>query len=284
MAAHPLEAGRGADEEEGAGMTDEQRQSVAQEDYLRALYATARTSPALANPYGHLLDVFACRETFRYAPMSAAEARIPRVLTKWWPTSSPTGCAVVEEPEFTRRWDVFTGGVFRGMDWTHVFAAGGAVLAALLPEDFLPPSASANSDIDLFVWGVEEARDADAVLEQIYRTVVGNVGDAGRGHVVRTNRAVTILGDYPYRHVQIILRLFAAPAEVLLGFDLDACTVGFDGKRVWAAPRFQRAVTRRYNLLNPARRSFTYEVSQKTAALPFIVTVLFTCCAHASFM
>lgn len=28
----------------------------------------------------------------------------------------------------------------------------------------------------------------------------------GRGEVVRTHRAVTILNRYPYRHVQVILR------------------------------------------------------------------------------
>ena len=30
----------------------------------------------------------------------------------------------------------------------------------------------------------------------------------GKGYIVRTKRAVTILNQYPYRHVQVILRYF----------------------------------------------------------------------------
>lgn len=43
--------------------------------------------------------------------------------------------------------------------------------------------------------------------------------------IVRSYRAVTILGQYPdYRHVQIVLKLLKSPGEVLLGFDVDCCT------------------------------------------------------------
>lgn len=90
--------------------------------------------------------------------------------------------------------------------------------------------------------------------------------------MIRTKRAITILCSYPYRHVQVILRLYKSPAEVLLGFDIDSCCVGFDGKDIWCQERFKRALTKRYNLVNtrynrlPAkvinfnsRRSLTYE-------------------------
>lgn len=81
----------------------------------------------------------------------------------------------------------------------------------------------------------------------------------GAGEVIRTSRAVTILNSYPYRHVQIILRLYRSPAEVLLGFDIDACTFGFDGRDVWAMERGRRALNKRYNLVNKSRRSMIYE-------------------------
>jgi hypothetical protein len=38
-------------------------------------------------------------------------------------------------------------------------------------------------------------------------------------------------------------------AEILLGFDVDSCCVGFDGKQVWAAEHAHRALCKRYNLL-----------------------------------
>jgi len=77
--------------------------------------------------------------------------------------------------------------------------------------------------------------------------------------VIRTNRALTILCSYPFRHVQIILRLYKSPGEVLLGFDIDSCCVGYDGDDLWCMERFRRAITKRYNLVNVSRRSTTYE-------------------------
>jgi len=47
-------------------------------------------------------------------------------------------------------------------------------------------------------------------------------------------------------------------AEVLMGFDLDCVTVGYDGKTVWALPRAHRAITGQYNLVDMDRRSTTY--------------------------
>ena len=51
--------------------------------------------------------------------------------------------------------------------------------------------------------------------------------------------------------VQIVLRLYESPAEVLLGFDCDCCCVGFDGDRVWGLPRALRAIQYGTNILNP---------------------------------
>lgn len=49
---------------------------------------------------------------------------------------------------------------------------------------------------------------------------------------VRSLRAITLVSEYPYRKVQIVLRLYKTLAEVLHGFDVDACSVGFDGHTV----------------------------------------------------
>jgi hypothetical protein len=63
----------------------------------------------------------------------------------------------------------------------------------------------------------------------------GNIGQ--NVEVVRTGNAVTILAPYPYRHVQVVLRIYKSPAEVIMGFDIDACALAYDGTRVWALPR-----------------------------------------------
>lgn len=151
------------------------------------------------------------------------------------------------------RWATFTNGIFNGMDWTNVFCAGGAVLANLTADN----SGYKTSDIDLFLYGLDSDEAANAKLRELHALVVRNTG--GRGDVIRTARAVTILNAAPFRHVQVVLRVYKSPAEVLLGFDIDSCTVGFDGTNVYCMERFKRALTKRYNLVNKSRRSLTYE-------------------------
>lgn len=151
------------------------------------------------------------------------------------------------------RWSTFTSGILNGLDWTNVFCAGGAVLANLVADN----SSYGGSDIDLFLYGLDSDEAANAKLREIHALVVRNTG--GRGDVIRTARAVTILNAAPYRHLQVVLRVYKSPAEVLLGFDIDSCTVGFDGQNVYCMERFKRAMTKRYNLVNISRRSLTYE-------------------------
>jgi hypothetical protein len=61
------------------------------------------------------------------------------------------------------------------------------------------------------------------------------------------------------RDLQVILRLYRDPAEVLLGFDIDSCCVGYNGKSVLCLPRFKRAITMGLNLVDESRRSTSYE-------------------------
>ncbi len=58
--------------------------------------------------------------------------------------------------------------------------------------------------------------------------------------------SVTLLGLYPFRHVQIVLRCYVSPAQVLMGFDIDCCCVAFDGRTVRACSIY---VSRMYLLV-----------------------------------
>ena len=51
--------------------------------------------------------------------------------------------------------------------------------------------------------------------------------------------------------VQIILRVYHSPAEVLLGFDIDPVCVGYDGQHLWALPRAMRALETGVTICNP---------------------------------
>ncbi|RIA83139.1 hypothetical protein C1645_699703 [Glomus cerebriforme] len=76
----------------------------------------------------------------------------------------------------------------------------------------------------------------------------------------RSKHCVTILSQYPYRHIQIVLRLYNSPSEILTGFDVDCCSVGYDGENVWALPRAHQAIIKQRNIVDLTRRSPSYEI------------------------
>ena|SRR3990167_2074033 len=70
-----------------------------------------------------------------------------------------TGPAIVPKTTYLDRWESFTCGMFKGMDWNNVFAAGGAVLACLSSAD--STNSYASSDIDLFIYGIFDDETAN---------------------------------------------------------------------------------------------------------------------------
>lgn len=60
--------------------------------------------------------------------------------------------------------------------------------------------------------------------------------------------------------MSVIYRLYSSPLEVLTGFDVDSCAVGFDGSKVWMAQRCHSALVNQRNPINLTRRSPTYEM------------------------
>lgn len=164
-----------------------------------------------------------------------------------------SGPCIVSESEFRSNWDQFTNGILNGLNWSHVFCAGGAVLATLVKNN----EYYQKSDIDLFIHSVHSDEEANQVFKHICKVVSANTST--KCTVIRTFRAITILNHYPNRLVQIICRQYRSPGQVLLGFDLDSCAVGYNGKDVYAMDRFRRAITKRYNLVNKSRRSLNYE-------------------------
>jgi hypothetical protein len=94
---------------------------------------------------------------------------------------------------------------------------------------------------------------------------------------METLNNISSSAQYPYRSVQIVLRLYSSPAEILAGFDIDAPCCLFDGKlplqqtsnlvseiptgkRVWANPRAIVAMMRQCNTVDMTRRSPSYEI------------------------
>lgn len=53
-----------------------------------------------------------------------------------------------------------------------------------------------DSDIDLFVWGIETHEQATARVKQIYEDICKNLPSGEKPLVIRTARTVTILQKY----------------------------------------------------------------------------------------
>lgn len=70
---------------------------------------------------------------------------------------------------------------------------------------------------------------------------------------------MTIVSQYPNRHVQIVLRLYKSPAQILAGFDVPCSCFAYDGQHVLSNPRGIAACVTQCNDVDLSRRSPSYE-------------------------
>lgn len=115
-----------------------------------------------------------------------------------------------------------------------------------------------STDIDLFLT-VRRPSEARSRIRKLLRAIVHALPAGVSIRVSPSRHALTLILPPPYRKIQIILRLYHSPEQVLLGFDLDVSSVLFDGKSVLASQRCVRALIRREILVDPTRQSTTLE-------------------------
>ncbi|TFK24215.1 ankyrin repeat protein [Coprinopsis marcescibilis] len=264
------------DRRPGASLDDVLKPSIEDEAELRRYFATDRGHARLSDPYVGLVDVFDAPEEIRKIRARVvnddedltAKYVMPLTDRNRRPNSSPAMVADIDE--FKKNWAVFTeGSLSQLVDWNNVIAAGGSVLACLTPlsgEDneskrairkHYHSVAYPTSDVDLFLWGLN-AEQAEVKIQSIYKAVRDSV--PWDVTCIRTNHTVSIHSQYPYRSVQIILRLYLSPAEILAGFDVDAPCFAYDGTKIWGNPRAIVAMMRQCNTVDMTRRSPSYEV------------------------
>lgn len=94
-------------------------------------------------------------------------------------------------------------------------------------------------------------------MVQLYSQIQRAVGQSAR--CFRAKHCVTIISEFPNRKLQIILRLYRSPSEVLVGFDVDCCSVGYNGHDVYMTPRAHAAIVKQRNTVDVSRRSPSYE-------------------------
>lgn len=80
-------------------------------------------------------------------------------------------------------------------------------------------------------------------------------------NITRTKNALTFSFGYfeNIKDYQIILRLYQTPSEILHGFDVDCCCMGYNRDGLWMTQRCLYSLTYGYNTVNFNRMSPSYE-------------------------
>eukprot|EP01132_Coremiostelium_polycephalum_P005506 gene5506-6860_t len=227
-----------------------------EEEELRKLFVSNRNHSKLASNFVGCVPVFedrTFREQLKPTVPFSKNLLFPIAHSKLYRSEDSSKKKIVQSlNDFKSKWETFTNGIFSGFKWNNVFAAGGAVLGCTLekPIDF------EKSDIDLFIYGLSE-KEATEKLLYIYNFLKEK--RPTEVEIMRSKYAITIFQKHPNRNVQIVLRLYKSPAEVLMGFDIDCCAIGFNGEEVYCVPRCRKSIIDGINTVSMTRRSLTYE-------------------------
>ncbi|KMZ60767.1 hypothetical protein ZOSMA_5726G00010, partial [Zostera marina] len=124
--------------------------------------------------------------------------------------------------------------------------AGGSVLAALRGFN------AVSNDVDLFVCTTDH-REATRIARRVWLALALDNEHwviLRRNGVINMHLFVPPSGDVVEK-VQVVLRLYESPAEVIYGFDCDCCACAYDGRDVYVTPRCYRSLETMTIILNP---------------------------------
>ncbi|KAJ5069774.1 putative reductase [Anaeramoeba ignava] len=213
---------------------------INEELFFRLKFANDRNNEILTDPEILLVNVFENIEMFKSSNWDKNEQRIPKVMDFALEYSLPTNIL-----------EVLCLRVLGSIPKKYSKSRNQI-------RNYFSQIAYQNSDIDIFIYGLDQEK-ATQKINNLINQILGNSLYSGTYQVFRSDHTISLVSTLPLRHIQFILRLYKSPAEILLGFDIDACSIGFDGKQVFANPRCIRAITKRYNLVDLTRRSPSYE-------------------------
>lgn len=240
---------------------------------LREGFAQHRDHPAVQDTFVNAIPIFTGHEgTLRMRardPAQDPEAGryiMPLEADSRRSHGSPAMAQSLEE--FKNNFKVFSEQSLDDLDWTNVVAAGSAVVTAMLPvpkeyrspkralREYYHEKLAPSSDVDLFIWGLDEqaAIEKMAKIESCVRNCI-----LAETTTIRTKNVITIVSQYPTRHIQVVLRLYKSISEILSGFDVDCSCFVFDGTQVYASPRGITSFCSQTNTIDLTRRSPSYE-------------------------
>lgn len=246
----------------------------AYEAKLREIYAQQPSHPLLADSYINAVALFNPLSSLTIQPRdlsSESEAQKEKYLLALKQEdrrAAGTPAIVSSMKAFQSNFNLFSEASLTDLVWSNVVAAGSSVVTSLMPvpekyagskralREYYHQKIAPASDVDLFLYGLTED-EAVEKIKQIEQSVRDSV--LQETTTIRTKNAVTIVSQYPTRHVQIVLRIYKSISEILTGFDVDCSCAAYDGKQVYATPRALAAYVTQRNTIDLSRRSPSYE-------------------------
>lgn len=244
------------------------------EHELRKVYAQTPNDPALSNPLVNCIPVFSGHENdikihARDLKAETEEQRQRYLMPLKSSERRLAGSAAVVSSlaEFRSNFSIFSESALADLDFSNVVVAGSAVTTTLVPAGvhaaskrslraYYHKKVAPASDVDLFLYGLTEEQAIEKI-KVIERSVRDSI--LQETTTVRTKNAITIVSQYPVRHVQIVLRIYSSISEILTGFDVDCSCAAYDGHQVYATPRALVAYMCQINVIDLSRRSPSYE-------------------------
>jgi len=135
------------------------------------------------------------------------------------------------------------------------------LLAPLADKLYGASSAYAGSDIDLFFSASCKA-EAACALEETRKCITDAMlaGDRKAPCTVRTPNSVTLCGEYPLRHTQLVCKLAEDISETVAFADMHCTALAYDGRAVWGTPLAHKSLELRYNFMS--NNQFTAKKNQ----------------------
>ncbi|RDW69000.1 ankyrin repeat protein [Aspergillus mulundensis] len=243
---------------------------------LRKIYAQEPDHPAVADNLINVVPLFnangsadlriRARDLATETETTKSKYIMPLKDEHRKPNGAPA--VVTHLKDFQTHFNIFSESSLSDLDWNNVVAAGSAVATSLLPvpdkygdskrglRQFYHEKFAPASDVDLFLYGLTEEQAIEKI-KQIERCIRDSI--LTEVSTIRTKNAITIVSQYPTRHVQIVLRRYKSIAEILTGFDVDCSCAAYDGSQVYLAPRAVGAYMTQVNQVDLTRRSPSYE-------------------------
>jgi hypothetical protein len=194
-------------------------------------------------------------------------------------TKEPQSVTVATLDEFIKNFNNMHFKVLRRiqniLQTENVIIAGGSVLHALTANSNIRTGGGMwgkKGDIDIFFYGMSSKEEANELVRRLFLALAE---DNDRWVILRCRGVINIHNDDT--KIQIILRLYDKPAEILIGFDVDCCACCFTGDDVKITKRCYSSLVSGINVLNPLHawpKKASYELRLgKYAARGFAVYV-----------